>query len=474
MTLNDRITRSNDENTAAQAAALGALGKRFDDGNGNGHVTTRRERTPPPVDPYAELKGRIHRACIAKLGTALYTIGSTEELATLVKDAVAEELAIDRTPLSRAERVRVQQEIADDILGYGPLEPFLRDDTVTEIMVNGAEDVYIERQGKLERTSVSFTDDAHVLRIIDRIVSQIGRRVDEGSPMVDARLPDGSRVNAIIPPLSLRGPTLTIRKFSRDPYSLADLASFGSLTPAAAGFLAACVRGKVNVLISGGTGSGKTTLLNALSGFVPGNERIVTIEDAAELQLQQRHVVSLESRPPNIEGEGEVRIRELVRNALRMRPDRIIVGEVRGPETLDMLQAMNTGHEGSLTTIHANTPRDALHRLEMLVLMAGVELPLRAVREQIASAFDVIIHLVRLIDGSRRVSRITEVFGLEGDVVTLQDLFVTRSVDEDGFANSRTSLLGPLRSTGLRPNFLEKLSTHGVELPANAFEEAFS
>jgi pilus assembly protein CpaF len=473
MTLNDRIARGNEEAAAANAA-LGALGKRFDDGNGNGHVQVRRERPPAPVDPYAELKGRVHRACIAKLGTALYTIGSTDELARLVKDAVAEELAIDRTPLSRAERVRVQQEIADDILGYGPLEPFLRDDSVTEIMVNGAQDVYIERQGKLERTSVSFSDDAHVRRIIDRIVSQIGRRVDEASPMVDARLPDGSRVNAIIPPLSLRGPTLTIRKFSRDPYTLADLASFGSLTPAAATFLAACVRGKVNILVSGGTGSGKTTLLNALSGFVPGNERIVTIEDAAELQLQQRHVVSLEARPPNIEGEGEVRIRELVRNALRMRPDRIIVGEVRGAETLDMLQAMNTGHEGSLTTIHANTPRDALHRLEMLVLMGGVELPLRAVREQIASAFDLIIHLVRLIDGSRRVSRITEVFGLEGDVVTLQDLFVTRAVDEEGFATSRTTLLGPLRSTGLRPNFLDKLSTHGVELPPNAFQEAFT
>jgi pilus assembly protein CpaF len=289
--------------------------------------------------------------------------------------------------------------------------------------------------------------------------------------MVDARLPDGSRVNAIIPPLSLRGPTLTIRKFSRDPYTLADLASFGALTPQAGTFLAACVRGKVNVLISGGTGSGKTTLLNALSGFVPGNERIVTIEDAAELQLQQRHVVSLEARPPNIEGEGEIRIRELVRNALRMRPDRIIVGEVRGPETLDMLQAMNTGHEGSLTTIHANTPRDALHRLEMLVLMAGVELPLRAVREQIASAFDLIIHLVRLIDGSRRVSRITEVFGLEGDVVTLQDLFVTRSTEEEDGLRTRPTLLGPLRSTGLRPNFLDKLATHGVEVPTNAFDE---
>jgi pilus assembly protein CpaF len=468
--LNDRIARGNDTKAAETAAALGQLGRRFDDGS-NGEGAAGRPRATGTIDPHAELKGRIQRACIAKLGAALYTIGSTQELTALVKDAVAEELALDRTPLSRAERVRVEQEITDDILGYGPLEPILRDETVTEIMVNGAHDVFVEREGKLERANVSFTDDAHVLRIIDRIVSQVGRRVDEASPMVDARLPDGSRVNAIIPPLSLRGPTLTIRKFSRDPYSLADLAAFGALTPAAATFLAACVRGKVNVLISGGTGSGKTTLLNALSSFIPGDERIVTIEDAAELQLQQRHVVSLEARPPNIEGEGEVRIRELVRNALRMRPDRIIVGEVRGAETLDMLQAMNTGHEGSLTTLHANTPRDALHRLEMLVLMAGVDLPLRAVREQIASAFDLIVHLVRLVDGTRRVGRVTELSGLEGDVVTLQDLYVARAADDET-VGGRPVLLGPLRSTGLRPNFAGKLATHGVELPVEAFEEA--
>ena len=433
MTLNDRIARGNDETAEATAAALGALTKRFDDGNGNGNVPVNTRRTPPPVDQHAELKGRIHRACIAKLGTALYTIGSTDELATLVKDAVAEELAIDRTPLSRAERVRVA---AGDRRRHPRLRPAravpARRSRSPRSWSTAPRTCTSSATARSSARTSTFTDDAHVLRIIDRIVSQVGRRVDESSPMVDARLPDGSRVNAIIPPLSLRGPTLTIRKFSRDPYTLADLASFGALTPAAGTFLAACVRGKVNILISGGTGSGKTTLLNALSGFVPGNERIVTIEDAAELQLQQRHVVSLEARPPNIEGEGEVRIRELVRNALRMRPDRIIVGEVRGPETLDMLQAMNTGHEGSLTTIHANTPRDALHRLEMLVLMGGVDLPLRAVREQIASAFDLIIHLVRLIDGSRRVSRITEVFGLEGDVVTLQDLFVTRSTEDDG------------------------------------------
>jgi pilus assembly protein CpaF len=468
--LNERIARGRDDDSAT-AAALGALSGRFDEGYTNGAAV--REPLPPPVDPHAELKSRVHRACIAKLGAALYSIESTQELTKRVKDVVAEELALDRTPLSRIERVRVQQEIADDILGYGPLEPFLRDETITEIMVNGARDVYIERDGVIEPADVSFSDDAHVLRIIDRIVSQVGRRVDEASPMVDARLPDGSRVNAIIPPLALRGPTLTIRKFSQDPYTLADLAAFGSLTPSAATFLGACVRGKVNVLISGGTGSGKTTLLNALSAFVPGNERIVTIEDAAELQLQQRHVVALESRPPNVEGEGEVRIRELVRNALRMRPDRIIVGEVRGAETLDMLQAMNTGHEGSLTTIHANTPRDAVHRLEMLVLMGGVELPVRAIREQIASAFDLIVHLVRLVDGSRRVSRITEVSGLEGDVVTLQDLFLARSADDDLGVNRRYALLGPLRSTGLLPNFLPKLATSGVELPHNLFEETF-
>src|SRR5215813_13125982 len=364
------------------------------------------------ADPYAELKTRVHHACIAKLGPHLFTTETNENLNDRVLREVTEQLALDRTPLTREERRRIVREITDDILGYGPLEPLLRDDTVTEVMVNNFDRIFIERDGKIERSPTTFADNAHLLRIIDKIVSQVGRRIDESSPMVDARLPDGSRVNAIIPPLSLRGPTLTIRKFSRDPYTLADLAAFGALTPAAATFLAACVRGKVNVLISGGTGSGKTTLLNALSSFIPGDERIVTIEDAAELQLQQRHVVSLEARPPNIEGEGEVRIRELVRNALRMRPDRIIVGEVRGAETLDMLQAMNTGHEGSLTTIHSNTPRDAVHRLEMLVLMGGVELPVRAIREQIASAFDLIVHLVRLVDGNRRVSRVTEVAGL--------------------------------------------------------------
>jgi pilus assembly protein CpaF len=378
-----------------------------------------------------------------------------------------EQLALDRTPLTREERRRIVREIADDILGYGPLEPVLRDESVTEVMVNGFDRVYIERNGKIESTNISFVDDAHLLRIIDKIVSQVGRRVDESSPMVDARLPDGSRVNAIIPPLALRGPTLTIRKFSRDPYTMDDLISFGTVSSKSAHFLAACVRGKLNVLISGGTGTGKTTTLNAMSAYVPGDERIVTIEDAAELQLQQDHVITLESRPPNIEGTGEIRIRELVRNALRMRPDRIIVGEVRGPETLDMLQAMNTGHEGSLTTIHANSPRDALSRLETLVLTAGVDLPLRAIREQISSAFDLLVQIARLVDGSRRITHVTEVLRMESDVITLQDIFFAKPPSEDG--SGRVRLLGPLDCTGLKPQFLDKMAANGVVLPPTFF-----
>src|SRR5918999_3583449 len=353
----------------------------------------REERPSAAVDPYGELKTRVHHACIAKLGPQLFTTETTEDLHEQVVRAVTEQLALDRTPLTREERRRIVRELTDDILGYGPLEPLLRDDEITEVMCNNWDRIYIERDGKIEQTDTTFADNAHLLRIIDKIVSQVGRRVDEASPMVDARLPDGSRVTAITPPLSLRGPTLTIRKFSRDPYTMDDLITFGTLTPKAAQFLAACVHGKLNVLISGGTGTGKTTTLNAMSAFVPSDERVVTIEDAAELQLQQEHVITLEARPPNIEGQGEIRIRELVRNALRMRPDRIIVGEVRGPETLDMLQAMNTGHEGSLTTIHANSPRDALSRLETLVLTAGVELPLVAIREQLSGALDLIVHL---------------------------------------------------------------------------------
>jgi pilus assembly protein CpaF len=432
-------------------------------------VSLQAERTA--VDPYAELKTRVHHACIAKLGPELFAAETTGDLSERVLRAVTEQLALDRTPLTRDERRQLVREITDDILGYGPLEPLLRDDSVTEVMVNGADRIYIERSGKIEQAGVTFVDDAHLLRIIDKIVSQVGRRIDEASPMVDARLPDGSRVNAIIPPLSLRGPTLTIRKFSRDPYTMDDLINFGTLTPKAAHFLAACVQGKLNMLISGGTGTGKTTTLNALSAYVPGDERIVTIEDAAELQLQQEHVITLESRPANIEGQGEVKIRELVRNALRMRPDRIIVGEVRGPETLDMLQAMNTGHEGSLTTIHANAPRDALARLETLVLTAGVDLPLRAIREQVASAFDILVQISRLVDGSRRISHVTEVLRMESDVITLQDIFLARPPDEEAAAAQVSRLLSPLSCTGLKPHFLEKMAANGVTLPATFFQQ---
>jgi pilus assembly protein CpaF len=425
---------------------------------------------PSAGDPYAELKSAIHHAVIAKLGPELFKRQSAEDLSERVLHAVSEQLALDRTPLTREERRRIQQEITDDVLGYGPLEELLRDDSVTEVMVNRHDHIFVEREGRIERTTASFVDNAHLLRIIDKIVSQVGRRIDEASPMVDARLPDGSRVNAIIPPLSLKGPTLTIRKFSRDPYTMDDLINFNSLTPQAAQFLSACVKGKLNVLISGGTGTGKTTMLNAMSAFVPGDERIVTIEDAAELQLQQEHVITLESRPPNIEGSGEIRIRELVRNALRMRPDRIIVGEVRGAETLDMLQAMNTGHEGSLTTIHANSPRDALSRLETLVMTAGVELPHRAIREQIASAFDVLVQISRLVDGSRRVTHITEVLRMESDVITLQDLFLAKPPDEESVAVGRAArLLAPLACTGLKPHFLEKMAANGVILPPTFF-----
>jgi pilus assembly protein CpaF len=454
MGLHDRLKTSNGGSATATAEALLS-----------GAPSLEQTSHGSAQDPYAELKTRIHHACIATLGAELFKREGTGDLNERVTRAVTEQLVLDRTPLTREERRQIIREITDDILGYGPLEPFLRDDSVTEVMVNNFDRIYVERLGKIERTPAAFVDNAHLLRIIDKIVSSIGRRVDESSPMVDARLPDGSRVNAIIPPLALKGPTVTIRKFSRDPYTMNDLISFGSISPKAGQFLAACVKGKLNVLISGGTGTGKTTTLNAMSAFIPGDERIVTIEDAAELQLQQEHVITLESRPPNIEGQGEIRIRELVRNALRMRPDRIIVGEVRGPETLDMLQAMNTGHEGSLTTIHANSPRDALSRLETLVLTAGVELPLRAIREQVSSAFDLLVQITRLVDGSRRISHITEVLRMESDVVTLQDIFIAKPPDEQQNAsNGATRLLSPLACSGLKPHFLDKMAANGVML----------
>jgi pilus assembly protein CpaF len=424
-------------------------------------------------DPYAELKSRIHDACIARLGPLLFRSDMPErELTERVHEFVAEQMAHDKTPLAQRERQRLIREIANDILGYGPIEPLLHDETVSEIMVNGFDRVYVERGGKLEPAPVAFVDEAHLMRIIDKIVSMVGRRIDEASPMVDARLPDGSRINAIIPPLALGGPTLTIRKFARDALTMDDLVRLGSVSETAADFLAHCVRGKLNIVVSGGSGAGKTTLLNNLSTFVPGDERIITIEDAAELRLKQPHVVRLESRPPNIEGEGQVRIRELVLNALRMRPDRIIVGEVRGAEAVDMLQAMNTGHDGSLTTVHANSPRDALHRLETLVLTAGVDMPLTAVREQISGAFDLLIHVTRLVDGSRRITHITEVLRMEAEVVTLQDLFVAKPPQGDQLdvIPERRTLLEPLRCTGLKPHFYEKLSANGVTLPTELFQ----
>ena len=464
MGLQDRLSRPDGNGASALA-----------DPAASAPATPREKarRSTGTVDPYAELKTRIHHGVIATVGVELFKQEMTEDLHERVMRSVTEQLVLDRTPLTREERRQIVREITDDILGYGPLEQLLRDDSVTEVMVNAFNRIYCERAGRIERTTAAFVDNAHLLRIIDKIVSQVGRRVDEASPMVDARLPDGSRVNAIIPPLSLKGPTLTIRKFSRDPYTMNDLVNFGSVSPKAAQFLAACVKGKLNILISGGTGTGKTTTLNAMSAFVPEDERIVTIEDAAELQLQQEHVITLESRPPNIEGQGEVRIRELVRNALRMRPDRIIVGEVRGAETLDMLQAMNTGHEGSLTTIHANSPRDALSRLETLVLTAGLDLPLRAIREQISSAFDVLVQITRLVDGSRRITHITEVLRMEADVITLQEIFQAKPADEESASfGGRIRLLSPLQCTGLKPQFLDKLAANGVALHSSFFVNA--
>ncbi len=370
-------------------------------------------------------------------------------------------------PLSAADKARLIQDVSDDILGYGPIDALLKDEDVTEIMVNGPDNVFVERNGKLTLDAdVRFIDSDHVRRVIDKIVSEIGRRIDESTPMVDARLPDGSRVNAVISPLAIGGPFLTIRKFSADPLKIDDLIRFGSVNAHAARFLQACIVGRLNVVVAGGTGTGKTTMLNVLSGFIPDDERIVTVEDAKELQLHQEHVLCLESRPPNVEGRGEVTIRDLVKNSLRMRPDRIVVGECRSGEALDMLQAMNTGHDGSLTTVHANSPRDTLARLETLVLMAGFDLPVRAIREQMASAIDVIVQLTRLRDGSRRVTHITEVQGMEGDVITLQDVFLfdfAAGVDEHG------RYRGQLQATGVRPKFADKLADQGIRLGAEVF-----
>ncbi len=417
-------------------------------------------------DPFADLKNRIHFTVIGDLGPQLYNVTmDPESLRERVLADVRDQLA-QETGISRDDRQRIALELAQDILGHGPLERLLADDSVTEIMVNGPHEIWIERGGKLYETQVRFNDDSHLRRIINKMVAQVGRRVDESSPMVDARLPDGSRVNAIIPPLSLSGPLVTIRKFSKRRLDLNDMIKLGTLTAETVEFLQRCIRAELNMLVSGGTGSGKTTLLNALSTAIPESERIVTIEDAAELRLNQKHVLRLESRPRNVEGEGEIPIRQLVRNSLRMRPDRIIVGEVRGAEALDMLQAMNTGHDGSLSTVHSNTARDALARIETMVLMAGIDLPVRAIREQVSSALDAVIHLERLEDGSRRVTSISEVQRMESEVITMQELFKFQ-VDE---VTTDGSIVGALRSTGLRPTFLAKFDKRGIPLPLGLFQ----
>jgi pilus assembly protein CpaF len=418
-------------------------------------------------DRISEVRARVQERLVESLGPRLYdaTLSDTE-LEGLVHQRLRELLDDEEGPLSAQEKLLIVRQIGDSVLGLGPLEPFVRDPEVTEIMVNNWDTIYVERAGKLYWPGTKFHDDQQLRRTIDKIVGKVGRRVDEASPYVDARLPDGSRVNAVIPPLSIDGPALTIRKFAADPYQADDLIEFGTMTSPVAQFLEACVRGRINVLVAGGTGAGKTTTLNVISSFIPDDERILTIEDAAELKLQQPHVIRLESRPPNIEGKGQITIRDLVRNSLRMRPDRIVVGEVRGAEALDMLQAMNTGHDGSVSTIHCNSPRDALSRLETITMMAGMELSNRAIREQIASAIQLIVYQQRLKDGTRRFTHVTEVAGMEGEVITLQDIFLfdfSAGIDEEG------RFKGRLKSTGLRPKFLDKLAERGVYVEPELF-----
>jgi pilus assembly protein CpaF len=433
---------------------------------GTGRMSPAPRRVAPPSGgqkEYEGLKSRVQNKLLSELDPSM-DVSQTADVRRTIEELFESILTEEKIILSRPERRRLFEQIVAEILGLGPIEPLLADETITEIMVNGAKNIYIERLGKIVREPASFESDDHLMRIIDRIVAPLGRRIDESSPYVDARLTDGSRVNAVIPPISLVGPTLTIRKFARNPITVEQLTEWGTITPESTEFMKAAVIARVNMVISGGTGSGKTTLLNVLSQWIPSDERIITIENAAELQLRQEHVVTLESRPPNIEGRGEVTIQNLVVNSLRMRPDRIIVGEIRSEEALDMLQAMNTGHEGSMTTAHSNSPRDTLARIETMTLMAGMDLPVRAIREQIASALQLVVHLDRMRDGTRKVTHVAEIQGMEGDVITMTDIFV---FEQTGFEAGR--IIGRLRPTGLRPKFMDKIEGAGIHLPASVF-----
>jgi pilus assembly protein CpaF len=412
---------------------------------------------------YVDLKTRVQNRLLSELDQSM-DLTRKNEVRSHIEELFNAILAEESMVLARAERQRLFEQIVAEILGFGPLEPLLADETITEIMVNGPKNIFIERKGNITRANIAFEDDDHVLRILDRIVAPLGRRIDESSPLVDARLPDGSRVNAVIRPISLVGPTITIRKFFKKPLTVEDLIRFGSITKEIVEFMRACIIARLNIIVSGGTGSGKTTLLNVLSGFIPNDERIVTIENAAELQLRQEHVVTLESRPPNIEGKGQITIQDLVVNSLRMRPDRIVVGECRSGEALDMLQAMNTGHDGSLTTLHSNSPRDTIARLEVMCLMAGMDLPVRAIREQIASAVDCVCHQERLRDGSRKVVKITEVQGMEGDMITMSDIFEYEQTGVEG-----GKIVGRIRPTGIRPKFTDRVEAAGIYLPPSVF-----
>ena len=436
-------------------------GEEIKQDQGTGEVVLRKRKELEEIA--TEALGRVIETISGTANTEdkLFKKQILDDTNKIINDILME----SKRNLSFGDKQRVASYVMDEVFGYGPITPLINDPTVTEIMVNSPEDVFVERKGKISRVEVTFRDDTHIMHTIDKIISPLGRRVDESSPMVDGRLPDGSRVNVIIPPLSIKGPTITIRKFAVEPYDLEDLITFGTLTADIAKLIKACVRGRINIIVAGGTGSGKTTLLNVISNFIPNNERIVTIEDAAELQLQKDHVVSLESRPPNIEGKGQVAIRDLVINSLRMRPDRIIVGEVRGGEALDMLQAMNTGHDGSITTIHANSPRDTLGRLETMVMMSGMDLPSRAIREQVSSAINLIVFVARMTDGTRKVMKITEIVGMEADTITLQDLYIFK---QEGF-DEGGNVLGRHMPTGIVPKFMEKLKAYGETIPASVF-----